>query len=190
MKPSRFTPASLAILTNAVHPGTPSLAPKHLGQMFEARGQSKTRVFSSRVNREATPDRTVGLDAHERDDRSVSCSIVLARIPGSLAGALGLIVGINMVFGGASTIGMALTARSEMRSAIRLPSPPPFTGLRLDRSGRQQGRRGASLLQRPPTSPWLRRHGRPRRENYRGECLRTAKARARLPRPPAPISCP
>src|SRR2546421_1206634 len=39
--------------------------------------------------------------------------VILAGLPGSAAWALGLIVGINMVFGGASMIGMALAARSE-----------------------------------------------------------------------------
>ena len=40
--------------------------------------------------------------------------VIFAGLPGSLAWALGLIVGVNMVFGGASMIGMALAARSEM----------------------------------------------------------------------------
>jgi uncharacterized membrane protein HdeD (DUF308 family) len=39
--------------------------------------------------------------------------LILAGLPGSAGWALGLIVGINMVFGGASMIGMALAARSE-----------------------------------------------------------------------------
>src|SRR5207248_9991808 len=40
--------------------------------------------------------------------------VILAGLPGSFAWALGLIVGINMVFGGASMIGMSFAARSEM----------------------------------------------------------------------------
>src|SRR5438874_1415424 len=40
--------------------------------------------------------------------------VILAGLPGSAAWALGLIVGINMVFGGASMIGMSFAARSEM----------------------------------------------------------------------------
>jgi uncharacterized membrane protein HdeD (DUF308 family) len=40
--------------------------------------------------------------------------VIFAGLPGSLAWALGLIVGVNMVFGGASMIGMAAAARSEM----------------------------------------------------------------------------
>jgi uncharacterized membrane protein HdeD (DUF308 family) len=40
--------------------------------------------------------------------------VILAGLPGTIAWALGLIVGINMVFGGASMIGMALAAHAEM----------------------------------------------------------------------------
>ena len=40
--------------------------------------------------------------------------VILGGLPGSLGWALGLIVGINLVFGGASMIGMAFAARSEM----------------------------------------------------------------------------
>jgi len=39
--------------------------------------------------------------------------IIIAGLPGTIAWALGLIVGINMVFGGASMIGMALAAHAE-----------------------------------------------------------------------------
>jgi uncharacterized membrane protein HdeD (DUF308 family) len=39
-------------------------------------------------------------------------AIILSGFPGTVAWALGLIVGINLVFGGASMIGMALAARS------------------------------------------------------------------------------
>jgi uncharacterized membrane protein HdeD (DUF308 family) len=41
-------------------------------------------------------------------------AIILAGLPGAVAWALGLIVGINMLFGGASMIGMALAAHAEM----------------------------------------------------------------------------
>jgi uncharacterized membrane protein HdeD (DUF308 family) len=41
-------------------------------------------------------------------------AVILTGLPGAGAWALGLIVGINMLFGGASMIGMALAARSEM----------------------------------------------------------------------------
>jgi uncharacterized membrane protein HdeD (DUF308 family) len=40
--------------------------------------------------------------------------VILAGLPGTIAWALGLIVGINMVFGGTSMIGMALAAHAEM----------------------------------------------------------------------------
>jgi uncharacterized membrane protein HdeD (DUF308 family) len=43
-------------------------------------------------------------------------AIILAELPGTVAWALGLIVGINMIFGGASMIGMALTGHAEFRS--------------------------------------------------------------------------
>jgi uncharacterized membrane protein HdeD (DUF308 family) len=39
--------------------------------------------------------------------------VILTGLPGSVGWALGLIVGINMVFGGVSMIGMALAARSK-----------------------------------------------------------------------------
>jgi uncharacterized membrane protein HdeD (DUF308 family) len=38
--------------------------------------------------------------------------IIVSGLPGTIAWALGLMVGINLVFGGASMIGMALAARS------------------------------------------------------------------------------
>jgi uncharacterized membrane protein HdeD (DUF308 family) len=41
-------------------------------------------------------------------------AVILAGLPGTVEWALGLIVGINMVFGGASMIGMALAAHAEM----------------------------------------------------------------------------
>ncbi|HXO70241.1 MAG TPA: HdeD family acid-resistance protein, partial [Bradyrhizobium sp.] len=37
--------------------------------------------------------------------------IIIAGLPGSALWALGLLVGINMLFGGATLIGMALAAR-------------------------------------------------------------------------------
>jgi uncharacterized membrane protein HdeD (DUF308 family) len=40
--------------------------------------------------------------------------IIILGLPGTIAWALGLIVGINMLFGGASLIAMALAARSQM----------------------------------------------------------------------------
>jgi uncharacterized membrane protein HdeD (DUF308 family) len=41
-------------------------------------------------------------------------AVILTGLPGAAAWALGLIVGINMIFGGASLIAMALSARSQM----------------------------------------------------------------------------
>ena len=40
-------------------------------------------------------------------------AVILAGLPGTVAWALGLIVGINMIFGGASMIGMALAAHAD-----------------------------------------------------------------------------
>jgi uncharacterized membrane protein HdeD (DUF308 family) len=49
----------------------------------------------------------------------ILASIILAGLPGTAAWALGLLVGINMVFGGTALIGMALHARElDPRSAI------------------------------------------------------------------------
>jgi uncharacterized membrane protein HdeD (DUF308 family) len=43
----------------------------------------------------------------------ILAGIIWAGLPGTAAWALGLLVGINMLFGGAAMIGMALHARSE-----------------------------------------------------------------------------
>jgi uncharacterized membrane protein HdeD (DUF308 family) len=43
----------------------------------------------------------------------ILAAIILVGLPGTIAWALGLIVGINMIFGGASMIGMALAAHAE-----------------------------------------------------------------------------
>ncbi len=40
-------------------------------------------------------------------------AIILAGLPGAVTWALGLIVGINMIFGGASMVGIALAAHAE-----------------------------------------------------------------------------
>ena len=40
-------------------------------------------------------------------------AVILAGLPGAVAWALGLIVGINMIFGGASMIGLALAAHAD-----------------------------------------------------------------------------
>ena len=57
---------------------------------------------------------TLDLDVGERHRRScVLAFIVVTGIPGTAAWALGLLVGINMLFGGTSMIAMALHARSS-----------------------------------------------------------------------------
>jgi uncharacterized membrane protein HdeD (DUF308 family) len=43
----------------------------------------------------------------------ILAAIIIAGLPGTIAWALGLIVGINMLFGGASMIGMSLAAHAE-----------------------------------------------------------------------------
>jgi uncharacterized membrane protein HdeD (DUF308 family) len=48
--------------------------------------------------------------------------IILSGLPGSAAWAIGLLVGINMVFGGTSLIAMALAARSEAGSSPATPA--------------------------------------------------------------------
>jgi uncharacterized membrane protein HdeD (DUF308 family) len=49
----------------------------------------------------------------------ILAAIILAGLPGTAAWALGLLVGINMVFGGTALIGMALHAREvDPRSAV------------------------------------------------------------------------
>ena len=52
----------------------------------------------------------------------ILAAIILAGLPGTAAWALGLLVGINMVFGGTALIGMALHARQvDPRSAVPAP---------------------------------------------------------------------
>ena len=48
----------------------------------------------------------------------ILAAIILAGLPGTAAWALGLLVGINMLFGGTALIAMAMHARSD-------PSIPP-----------------------------------------------------------------
>lgn len=45
--------------------------------------------------------------------------VIMIGLPGSAFWAVGLIVGINLMFGGASLIGMALAARSELHAGPR-----------------------------------------------------------------------
>ena len=48
--------------------------------------------------------------------------IILTGLPGTAAWALGLLVGINMLFGGTSLIAMALHARSSGNASVRNPA--------------------------------------------------------------------
>ncbi len=43
----------------------------------------------------------------------ILAGIIFAGLPGTAAWALGLLVGINMLFGGTAMIGMALAARAK-----------------------------------------------------------------------------
>ena len=49
-------------------------------------------------------------------------AIILAGLPGTAVWALGLLVGINMLFGGTSLIAMALHARSGGNTSVRHPA--------------------------------------------------------------------
>ena len=50
--------------------------------------------------------------------------ILLAGLPGTAVWALGLIIGINMIFGGWALVWMALHARSEVTASPAQPSTP------------------------------------------------------------------
>jgi uncharacterized membrane protein HdeD (DUF308 family) len=52
----------------------------------------------------------------------ILAAIILADLPGSAAWAIGLLVGINMVFGGTSLIAMALAARGPAGSSPATPA--------------------------------------------------------------------
>ena len=47
----------------------------------------------------------------------ILAAIIWAGLPGTAAWALGLLVGINLLFGGGAMVGMALHARSEATAA-------------------------------------------------------------------------
>jgi uncharacterized membrane protein HdeD (DUF308 family) len=55
----------------------------------------------------------------------ILAAIIFSGLPGSAAWAIGLLVGINMVFGGTSLIAMALAGRSQAGSSPTTPTPPP-----------------------------------------------------------------
>jgi uncharacterized membrane protein HdeD (DUF308 family) len=48
----------------------------------------------------------------------ILAGIIFAGLPGTAAWALGLLVGINMLFGGTAMIGMALAARNHSIGAV------------------------------------------------------------------------
>ena len=52
----------------------------------------------------------------------ILAAIILSDLPGSAAWAIGLLVGINMVFGGTSLIAMALAARGQAGSSPATPA--------------------------------------------------------------------
>jgi uncharacterized membrane protein HdeD (DUF308 family) len=62
----------------------------------------------------------------------ILAAIIFSGLPGSAAWALGLLVGINMVFGGTSLIAMALAAKSQVGSTPTTPTTPtaPSTAAR------------------------------------------------------------
>ena len=62
----------------------------------------------------------MGLDAGERHHRPDHDRIIFAGLPGTAAWAVGMLVGINMVFGGSALIAMALHAR-EIDPCSALP---------------------------------------------------------------------
>ena len=55
----------------------------------------------------------MGVDSGKRRHRFDLAGIIISGLPGTLVWALGLLVGIDMVFGGASLIAIALEARKE-----------------------------------------------------------------------------
>jgi uncharacterized membrane protein HdeD (DUF308 family) len=46
-------------------------------------------------------------------------AMIIAGLPGSAEWAIGLLVGINLLFGGASLIGVALAARNAESGSLR-----------------------------------------------------------------------
>ena len=71
-------------------------------------------------------------------------AIIIAGLPGSALWAVGLLVGINLLFGGASLIGMALAARKALiRSSV------------ADADGFKQPRQMLLILRSSAASSWL-----------------------------------
>ncbi len=81
-------------------------------RLFPGRGH-----FHHHVRAGASPRSVgaLGLAAGLRRGRPDSAGLIIAGLPGSAVWAIGLLVGIDMVFGGASLISMALAARDADR---------------------------------------------------------------------------
>ena len=67
----------------------------------------------------------------------ILAAIILAGLPGTAAWAIGLLVGINMLFGGTSMIVMALHAKSTARRADDHRRPPEAVAPKVDRPSAQ-----------------------------------------------------
>jgi len=52
----------------------------------------------------------------------VLAALIISGMPGSLVWVLGLLVGVDLLFGGVALIGMALDARSKALPSVQLPS--------------------------------------------------------------------
>ena len=79
----------------------------------------------------------------------ILAAIILAGLPGTAAWALGLLVGINMLFGGTALIAMAMHARSDPS----VPPPAPKTAVAAHypaRARRNGGIPSAGQMRAPP----------------------------------------
>jgi uncharacterized membrane protein HdeD (DUF308 family) len=65
----------------------------------------------------------------------ILAAIIFSGLPGSAAWAIGLLVGINMVFGGTSLIAMALAARGQTGGSPTAPTTPTSTPSPTARAG-------------------------------------------------------
>ena len=70
-----------------------------------------------RIGASARAVGALGMDAYQRHHRSRPGRHHFAGLPGTAAWALGLLVGINMVFGGVALVAMAVHARSSARAS-------------------------------------------------------------------------
>ena len=85
------------------------LAHHRAGRLLHDR---RRRLDHVRARSQARVIRPMGLDAGERHRRPGAGRVVFAGLPSTAAWAIGLMVGINMVFGGSALIAMALHARN------------------------------------------------------------------------------